>query len=178
MKQPVLETERLILRELLPQDDQGMFELDSNPEVHRYLGNNPIQSIEQSRETIEFVRKQYEDCGIGRWALIEKSSGSFIGWGGLKLIRDTINGESNFLDVGYRLIPRFWSKGYATESARASVKYGFEELMTPRIVGIAHYQNKASRHALEKTGLQYKCTFHFDLWNIDCDWLEIQNPNT
>ena len=64
------ETERLILRELLPTDAEGMFEMDGDPEVHLYLGNNPVKSIEQSEADIEFIRKQYIEKCIGRWAVI------------------------------------------------------------------------------------------------------------
>ena len=53
-----VETERLLLRELLPTDDAGMFELDADPAVHRYLGNQPVTTIGQSRELIAFVRRQ------------------------------------------------------------------------------------------------------------------------
>src|SRR5688572_5204127 len=98
------ETPRLILRELHPSDDAGMFELDSDPEVHRYLGGQTVESIDQCRAIIEMVRQQYIDNGIGRWAVIEKSSGSFIGWAGLKLVRTITNGHTDFYDLGYRLI--------------------------------------------------------------------------
>jgi ribosomal-protein-alanine N-acetyltransferase len=64
------ETERLLLREFLPTDVQGMFELDSDPAVHRYLGKKPVQTIEQSQEMIAFIRQQYLANGIGRWAVI------------------------------------------------------------------------------------------------------------
>jgi RimJ/RimL family protein N-acetyltransferase len=74
-----VETERLILREMLPEDEKGMFELDSDPEVHRYLGNNPVKSIDQVRNIINSVRLQYKENGIGRWAVIEKASNEFIG---------------------------------------------------------------------------------------------------
>lgn len=80
-----LETERLILREILETDIEGMFELDSNATVHKYLGNNPITSKDQAAKIIQFIRTQYEELGIGRFAAIEKSSGDFIGWSGLKL---------------------------------------------------------------------------------------------
>ena len=78
------ETERLILREVLDSDLEGFFELDSNPEVHKYLGKKPIKTKEQSREAIQFIRNQYKERGIGRFAAVEKSSGDFIGWTGLK----------------------------------------------------------------------------------------------
>jgi RimJ/RimL family protein N-acetyltransferase len=69
-----IETERLIMRDLLLSDDDGMFELDSDPEVHRFIGNKPVQTIEESRKVIDIIRQQYEDNGIGRLAVIEKSA--------------------------------------------------------------------------------------------------------
>ncbi len=75
-----IETERLIIRPLAPADDEAMFDMDSDPEVHKYLGNNPILSIEAEREVIAYVMRQYEDRGIGRWAVEEKATGHFVGW--------------------------------------------------------------------------------------------------
>lgn len=105
-----IETERLILRELRPSDEESWFEMDSNDEVHRYLGNKPVTSIEQIRAASQSIRQQYEENGIGRWAVIEKSSGNFIGWSGLKLIKEYENKHINFYDVGYRLHPKYWGK--------------------------------------------------------------------
>lgn len=86
MNNKPIETERLILRELLPSDDKDMFELDSNPEVHKYLGENPVKNINQVQKVITMVRNQYQTNGIGRWATIEKETGLFIGWSGLNLL--------------------------------------------------------------------------------------------
>lgn len=166
-----IETERLILREFRPTDDEAFFEMDANPEVHKYLGNNPCKSIEQARTIIESIRQQYLDNGIGRWAAIEKSSGNFIGWSGLKYIREFENNHINFHDVGYRLMPKYWGKGYATESAQAAIRYGFEVLNLNEIIGTANIENKASRRALEKCGLTFVENF---MWkDIPCDWLRI-----
>jgi len=77
-----IETERLYIRELLPEDEEGMFEMDSDPEVHRFVGQRPIKTHEEAHNTINFIRKQYEDNGIGRWAVIEKETNGFIGWTG------------------------------------------------------------------------------------------------
>lgn len=81
------ETNRLILREIVPEDEGGLFQLDSDPEVHEFLGNQPISNIEQAREVIRFIRKQYIDNGMGRWAIIEKNTGNFVGWTGPNPIR-------------------------------------------------------------------------------------------
>jgi len=162
-------TERLILRELLPSDEAGMFELDSDPEVHRYLGNNPVTDIEQIREVINFVRQQYIANGIARWAVIEKSTNNFIGWSGLKLVKEERNNHPQYYDIGYRFIKKYWGLGYATESAKAALDYGFEVLNLTEIIGTADVENSASRKVLEKIGLKYIEKFMYD--DIECDWL-------
>lgn len=169
------ETERLILRELLPSDDENMFRLDADPLVHSYLGNKPIKTVEEAQNIIAFVREQYESRGIGRWAAVEKSTGNFIGWTGLKLMKEELNGHNNFYDVGYRLIPEYWGKGYATESAIASVQYGFDVLKADVIYGIADINNKASRRALEKTGLQF--VEYFTDKGMELAWYRIDKPS-
>ncbi len=166
-----IETPRLILREMLPTDAEGMFELDVNPEVHRYLGNHPVTDIQQSRDIIDAVRRQYEENGIGRWAAIEKSSGAFIGWAGLKLIKEPLNNHVDFYDVGYRLIPRFWGKGYATEAAKASLEYAFTHLPTDVVYALAHVDNAGSKNVLQKCGLVI--LENFMLEDMMVAWLRI-----
>lgn len=166
------ETERLILRELLPGDAAGMFEMDGDPEVHLYLGNKPVQSIEQSKADIELIRKQYIENGIGRWAVIEKATERFVGWAGLKLIKETTNKHINYYDLGYRFSKRFWGKGYATEAARAVRDYGFKELKLDEIIGIADINNQGSIHVLEKAGL--KKISIFEHHSITHHWLKIE----
>lgn len=156
------ETERLIIREIVPSDAEGFFELDSDPEVHRYLGNKPIKDIRQAEEVIALVRQQYIDNGIGRWAMVEKSSNRFIGWTGLKLVRQNINNHENFYDLGYRLIRKYWGQGYATESAIASLEYGFRNLALENIYANAHIENQGSNNVLKKVGFQYRNEFIFD----------------
>jgi ribosomal-protein-alanine N-acetyltransferase len=168
---PSIETPRLLLRELLPTDAQDLFRLDSDPKVHEYLGKQPVKNMEQIHAVIQMVRKQYADFGIGRWAAIEKSSGAFIGWAGLKWITETTNQHQHFYDVGYRLMPLYWGKGYATEAAKAAIQYGFQHLAAPAIYGMAHVDNKASRCVLEKCGLKWINTFEME--DMQIDWLKL-----
>ncbi|MCC2545425.1 GNAT family N-acetyltransferase [Hymenobacter sp. BT175] len=168
------ETERLLLRELLPTDAPGMFELDSDPEVHRYLGNQPVTTIEQSEALIAFVRQQYIDNGMGRWAVVEKQTGEFIGWAGLKLVEGPTNGRTGYPDLGYRFIRRAWGRGYATEAARASLQYGFDVLRLPAIYAIADVQNQGSNHVLRKVGLRF--IEEFDLGGVPHNWYELNRP--
>ena len=173
-----LETERLILRELLETDLDGMFELDSNATVHKYLGNKPISTKEQAAEIIRFIREQYDQLGIGRFAAIEKSSGDFIGWSGLKLNageKEELNGVRDFVDIGYRFFPKYWGKGYATESSIATLKFGFEEMNYPVIYGAAETANIASNKILQKIGLKFINDFHYG--DIPCKWYALKKED-
>ena len=169
------ETERLVLRELLLSDAEGMFELDRDKEVHRYLGNKPIKTIQQSIDIITFVQKQYIDNGIGRWAVIEKETNEFIGWSGLKLVQEKINNHVNYYDIGYRLRRKFWGKGIATETSIIARDYGFQQLKLKEIYGTADSQNIASKIVLQKIGLKYIETFHHN--NMQLDWFKILTDN-
>jgi len=167
-----IETERLLIRELQSSDDQGMFELDSDAEVMRYIGRKPVESIEESREVIAFVRQQYEANGIGRWAVIEKETGDFLGWVGFKLIQELTNNHINFYDFGYRFVRRSWGRGFATEASIASLHFGKKELKLPDIYAMTDVNNGASRHILEKLGFQLLETFRFERnpgWRTDDD---------
>jgi ribosomal-protein-alanine N-acetyltransferase len=157
-----IETERLIMRDLLPTDDTGMFLLDSDPDVHLYIGGKPVETIEQSREVIEIIRRQYETNGIGRWAVVQKETGTFIGWSGPKLITEPINGRSNYLDLGYRFIGQYWGQGYAKETAIAAAAYAWDILKAKELCGIVHIDNVASRKTLESAGLRYIENFDFN----------------
>ncbi len=158
----IIETERLYIRELTSLDDKGMFELDSDPLVHTYLGNKPIETIEQSKAVIEFVLQQYKDNGIGRWAIIEKGTDDFVGWTGFKLMTTAVNGHIGHYDFGYRLTRKHWGKGYATESGKAALHYGIDTLKFKEIYGMTDVNNAASRHVLEKLGFIFIELFKYD----------------
>ena len=170
-----IETERLVIRELLPEDEAGMYEMDSDPEVHRYLGNHPLTDIAQSRAVIEFVRKQYADAGIGRWAVLEKGSGDFVGWTGYKLLQGPVNGHENFYDFGYRHTRKHWGKGYAKEAARAALDHGIDHLGFRDIYAMTDANNGASRHILESLGFHLREIFPYD---GDPGWIDDGLPVT
>ncbi|MBF7090042.1 GNAT family N-acetyltransferase [Flavobacterium sp. ALJ2] len=174
MKTPI-ETERLLLREFLTTDDEGMFELDSNPNVHKYVGKKPVIHIDESRTAIELIQKQYVTFGIGRWAVVLKETNTFIGWSGIKFITDTINNHQNFYEIGYRFIEEYWGKGYATEAGKAFVDYAFNEMKVEVIYAYADKKNSGSRSILEKLGLTYVNSFMFD--GEKEVWYELKNPN-
>jgi ribosomal-protein-alanine N-acetyltransferase len=172
-----LTTERLLLRPLQLADAPGMFELDRDPAVHRYLGGiggpRPA-SLADSEATIRFIQAQYADKGIGRWAVTLRSTSEFMGWAGLKLVAGPINGQLDFYDIGYRFIPRYWGQGYGYEAALPWLAYGFGKLQAPRICAYADVNNAGSRRILAKIGLQEGNTFAEG--GTNCVWYEAKNP--
>ncbi len=168
-----IETKHLILREIVIEDTGDMYRLDSNPIVHEYLGKKPIACMGRARHYIDYIRMQYTKYGIGRWAAIEKSSGDFIGWTGLKMnFEETMNGHTNFYDIGYRFMPEYWGKGYATESSIAARDYFFEHFPNTKLCGMAELGNRASCRILEKIGLERKADFMYEPENIKLAWFE------
>lgn len=156
------ETQRLLLREIVPSDADGLFALDSDTEVHRYLGNRPVKTIEEVEGLISHIRKQYEDNGIGRWAIVDKFTGEFMGWTGLKWVTEMVNSHRNYYDLGYRLIRKFWGRGFAMESAVASLDYGFEKLDIKEIFAAAHVENIASNRIIRNLGFEFLDSFYYD----------------
>lgn len=169
-----IETERLILREIIPEDAEAFFAMDSNPEVVKYVGIQPLTDISQSIEMIESIRKQYSENGIGRWAVISKDSGKLVGWSGLKLIKE-INNHQNIHDLGYRFTPEYWGKGYATETSIAVLNYAFNEMKLNQVFAYADVKNDASNHVLRKLGFEEKNTFIDE--GDDCFWYELKREN-
>ncbi|SEA50728.1 Protein N-acetyltransferase, RimJ/RimL family [Flavobacterium gillisiae] len=170
-----IETERLILREIIPSDAEGMFLLDSNPNVHLYLGNNPVRSIEQSMDYIENLRIQYIQNAIGRYAVILKETNAFIGWAGIKFITEPENDHLNFYEIGYRLREEFWGRGYGYEAAKAWLHHGFMKMNIQTIYASAHIKNVGSRRILDKIGLRLVSEYsHHD---IPCVWYELDKKD-
>nr|WP_245402681.1 GNAT family N-acetyltransferase [Pontibacter sp. E15-1] len=161
------------MREILESDAQDIFELDSDPEVHTYLGNKPIKSIEEAQGIVNYIREQYKENGIGRWAVIDKKTHEFLGWSGLKYEK-VLRKNFPYYDVGYRLKKQYWGKGVATETAVAALAYGFQKLHLPEIYAAAHVENIASNKILQKIGMKFIETFECD--GVLNNWYKIERP--
>lgn len=171
----ILETKRLFLRKIEDRDKDDLFEMDSDPEVHRFIENNPVQFKEEIVEVIAALNKQYIENGIARWAVVEKQTHECIGWAGLKYFRETWNHHTDFYELGYRFKKKHWGKGYATEAAEAIVDYGFETFNPNSIVAVTHTENHNSIKILEKLGFELIETFS-DEGNLT-HWFELTKTN-
>lgn len=149
----VLETERLILRELTREDFDGVCKLLQDPVVmYAYEG------AFNEREVQEWLDKQfrrYANDGFGLWGVVEKSSGELIGQCGVTL--QEFDGKQ-VPEVGYLFRKEFWHKGYATEAAIACKEYAFEELGFDEIYSIIRDTNIASQNVALRNGMRKEST--------------------
>lgn len=171
----LLETERLILREVEYTDEDDLFEMDSDPEVHLYIENNPVKSIDEIRKVIEMLKKQYAKNGVARWAVVEKLTNECLGWAGLKYFNEPLNKHNYFYELGYRFKKKHWGKGFATESSRAILDYGFKNLNTNSIFAIVDPKNENSKKVLTKLGFDFRETFDYE--GDLTDWFELKKIN-
>lgn len=154
----VLETDRLILRRFTPDDVDNLVELDSDPEVMWYLSRGRPTARKEIEKVIlpRFLELYERHEGYGTWAVVEKSSGQFLGWLSL---RPRDGDPPDEPELGYRLRRSAWGKGYATEGARALVHRAFAEQGASRVYAETMAVNKASCRVLEKAGLRRARTF-------------------
>jgi [ribosomal protein S5]-alanine N-acetyltransferase len=163
-------TERFVLRRFAESDAPLLAAMNMDPEVMRYIrppDTDPDEALERARAIIARQRGNY-----GLWAIEDKSTGEFLGWGALK----DLDGNPE-IEVGYGLRRQAWGRGVATEVARELVRYGFEDLGLERIVAVTQPPNMASRNVLTKLGMTYlgivnryygRETTYFEL--LSADW--------
>src|SRR5215210_7168876 len=156
--QVFLKTERLLLRRFTGADVDDLFDLDSDPDVMRFLtGGKPTPRDVIRNEILPRFLSYYERyAGFGYWAAIEKSTGEFLGWFEFR----PPEGGPDEVELGYRLRRSAWGKGYATEGSRALIRKGFTELGVRRVVASTMVVNTASRRVMEKAGLTLARTLH------------------
>jgi ribosomal-protein-alanine N-acetyltransferase len=171
----ILESERLLYRPFKLSDARALFEMDSNPNVHKYLWQKPTLHIDESIQIIEMVQKQYVENKIGRFATILKETDEFIGWTGIKFVNDHVeNGNTNFYDYGYRLNEKFWNKGFATEATKAWLEHGFNQMNIQVMNAYTHAENGTSNHVLQKVGFNFMEDYP-DENGITWKWWKLEN---
>lgn len=147
---PILETERLKLRELTLLDAETMFDYFEKESVIRYFGLDSFQNMDQVKNTIQMFRQRYEEGTVIRWGIELKGTGQLIGTCGFHLI----NQNHSRAEIGYELDDTYWGKGYASEALQAIVTYGFETMRFIRMAAVVYTENEASHRLLKRAGFQ------------------------
>jgi len=148
----IIETDRLQLRRLSVDDAEFILRLLNEPSFIQNIGDRGVRTVDDARGYIvKGPITSYERFGFGLWMIETKSPLAPIGICGL-LKREVLDD----VDIGYALLPEFWSHGYALESASAVVSYAREKLGLKRVVAVTNSNNQSSIRLLEKMGFKYE----------------------
>jgi [ribosomal protein S5]-alanine N-acetyltransferase len=147
---PILETDRLMLRELTNEDAEGIFDCFSNDEVTRYYGQETLDHIEQAEKFIEFFSNNYHEKRGIRWGIERKETKGIIGTIGF----NAWSPKHKRAEVGYEIHPSYWRKGYTSEALSEVLTYGFDVMDLTRIGAVVFVGNDASNQLLTKIGFQ------------------------
>ena len=147
----VLETDRLVLRELTEDDAPFMLALLNSPGFIEGIADRGVRTLDAAAAYVrERVMASYAEHGFGMWGVVPKGESDPVGLAGL-VKRDVLE----HVDIGYAFLEPAWGRGYAQEAAAAVLKHAREALGLSTIVAITNLDNKASQRVLEKIGLRY-----------------------
>lgn len=152
----VFETERLRVRLISTTDHERFFLLQGDPDVMRFI--RPVKTREESDAVLNEMLQTGEPPEGGRWMVEEKETGAFAGT--LAII--PLPYDNNLLQLGYALIPAQWGRGYATELAKAGLKYYWQHTDREEIFAITEVPNIASQQVLRKAGFSLKVRRELD----------------
>ncbi|MFK8162149.1 MAG: GNAT family N-acetyltransferase [Lewinella sp.] len=167
MHHPLLSTPRLTIRPFVLEDALQVYRLNASLAVMQHLPKDEVyETVDQARVFLERYLGLMKEVPFAREAVIRKSDGAWLGWCGLKAL------EGGEVDLGFRFHRAYWGKGYATESGKAWLDYGFGEANLKRIIGNAASENIGSQRALEKLGFQ-RCPGE-DFSEDGFDWMRYE----
>lgn len=152
---PILETRRLRLRQITPDDTLALFALFSAEEVTRQTGVDTFKTVEDADKVIEWVARHYEEKRAIRWAITLKEDGIFVGECGY----NRFDLRTRRAAIDYHLMRSHWGQGIMTETVRAMVKFGFETVGLNRIEADTMLWNVASMRVLHKLGFREEGIF-------------------
>ena len=154
-----IKTSRLVLRNWQKEDFASFADLNADPRVREFFPG--LLSRQESDQSVRIMSDHIEKHGFGFWAVSLIDNNEFICFIGLKNVSFTAH-FTPAVEIGWRVAFNHWGKGYATEGARACLKYGFETLGLEEIVSFTTLKNIRSRHVMEKIGMHYDPRDDFD----------------
>lgn len=153
MKNYIIETEHLALRELTTNDLESWHQILSDQETMQYYPK--VFDLDKTKSWINWNIDNYSRYGFGLWAIILKETNQFIGDCGITM--QNIYGDGNlFPEIGYHIDKRFWRKGYATLASKACLKYVFEHTKFNEVFSYQKWTNIPSRRVAEKMGMSLR----------------------
>jgi [ribosomal protein S5]-alanine N-acetyltransferase len=147
-KFPVIETERLVLRQVTKNDAEDLLKYLSDQTVMKYYGLEPFKSIDDAVEEILWYQSILEESTGIRWGITLKGQERVIGsCGFLNLAAQHYRSE-----IGFELSKDYWGQGIASEALEVVIKFGFEHLNLQRIQALIEPPNISSQKLVERKG--------------------------
>ena len=148
----ILTTQRLRLEPFNDSHLDGLFRLNSDPAVMRYITGKP-QVFDETKEGLAKIKQRWIDQGFGWWSFIELASNEIIGAGCVQYLAQDL---SNPLELGWRLRPDKWHQGYASEAAHCMANFAFTQLNAPLLCAVCHIENTASAKVMQRLGMHFR----------------------
>ncbi|MFV8828593.1 GNAT family N-acetyltransferase [Alkalihalobacterium sp. APHAB7] len=145
---PVIETNRLILRQVTKDDAESILEYLSDTDVMKHYGLEPFKSTDDALDEISWYQSIYEKKTGIRWGITLRGKSKVIGSCGFL----NIDSQHYRSEVGFELNKEYWGKGIASEAIEAVIKYGFDHLNLQRIQALIEPPNISSQKLVEKKG--------------------------
>ncbi|MDQ2765832.1 MAG: GNAT family N-acetyltransferase [Gemmatimonadota bacterium] len=152
---PEINTDRLSLRPLSLDDIEWFAAMRGDENIMRYIGKVGAVPRAIAEERLERHLACWAERGFGMFGVRERGHETAVGWAGLQPLEGT-----DEIEVGYAFGKQAWGRGYATETAHAIVRWGFETLGLERIVAVAYAENTGSRRVMDKLGMTYEGMRH------------------
>jgi ribosomal-protein-alanine N-acetyltransferase len=146
---PIIETERLLLRQITHEDTQAIFRNFSDPDVAKWFFEKPLTDIEQATNFINRFNNEFKSGEGLTWALVMKNEGDCVGTCGYGDIELGARGE-----IGFDLAKKQWGKGLMSEALIPVIEYGFDNLKLSKIEAHSYSTNTRAIHLLAKMGFQ------------------------
>lgn len=162
-------TDRLYLAPFAPEHAKGLYALNSDPEVMQYLG--APQSMKEIKKSIDSVTSRWGKLGYAWWTILLKDTDTVIG---AACLQNLAHDKDAPLEMGWRLLPKFQGKGYATEAGKAAMGFGFDVVGVDYLCAVANPENMASQKVMQRLGMTYVgVQTHYD---EPCAYYEMHKP--
>ncbi|MDD4779653.1 MAG: GNAT family N-acetyltransferase [Tissierellia bacterium] len=146
----IIITNRFIIREFVLEDAESLFKLEGNPRVNKYIPGNKLMTLNECKKEINLYIKNYYKGKLERWAIILRNTKEFVGVTGFRYLSSI-----NRTEIGLKILPEFWGRGFATEIGNALIHYGMVKLDLDEIIAMADPNNIRSIKSLENIGMTF-----------------------
>lgn len=158
----IAKTKRLLLREFNSDDSPVLAKILGDPAVMKFSSNGVLTEADTAK-FIEWCESAYKEHGFGQWAMLDKNSGSLIGFCGLSHAK--IDGVDE-IELAYRLTPDYWGRGLASEAVGKVLEHGFLTCNIESVVGIVSCIHQPSIRVLEKAGFETFKETQYGGWDV------------